>query len=86
MGVTGGVSGYLQSVLVPEMALALVMEDADCDAEEARRIIKESSDIGDALNEVEQEKVPRSTAMVNLIDSDDEDEEDYHDDSLLLND
>lgn len=59
MGVSGGVSGYLQSVLVPEMALALVMEDAGCGVDEARRIIVESSDIGDALNEVEEKKVPQ---------------------------
>lgn len=74
MGVSGGVSGYLQSVLVPEMALALVMEDADCDADEAKRIIEESSDIGEALNEAEEEKVPQSTARLLR----DESEENLH--------
>lgn len=58
MGVRGGVSGYVQSVLVPEMVMALVMEDADCESDEAMRIISDSTDIGDALNEVEEEKVP----------------------------
>ncbi|GAB7354114.1 hypothetical protein MBLNU459_g4678t1 [Dothideomycetes sp. NU459] len=58
MGVSGGVSGYVQAVLVPEMAQALVMEDTGLGAEEARRIIAESSDVGEAVNEEEEEKVP----------------------------
>ena len=62
MGVSGGVSGYLQSVLVPELALALVMEDASCTADEARQIISDSLEIGETLNGEEEEKVPHPAA------------------------
>ncbi|KAL1311645.1 hypothetical protein AAFC00_001755 [Neodothiora populina] len=80
-GVSGGVSGYLQSVLVPEMALALVMEDADCSVEKARQILAESSDIGDALNEAEEETVPQS---IDVSDADDRyGAEEHYDDDLL---
>lgn len=74
MGVSGGVSGYLQSVLVPEMALALVMEDAGCTAEEARRIVAESYEIGEALNEEEEEKVPQPTGVASWRGSDEDSE------------
>lgn len=39
------------------MALALVMEDASCGVEDAKRIISESSAIGEAVNEAEEEMV-----------------------------
>lgn len=48
----------MQSVLVPELATCLVMEDADVDTEEARQIITESGDIGELLNAEEEENVP----------------------------
>jgi len=60
-GVVGGVSGYVQSVLVPELAVALVMEDCGVDAEEARQILLDSADIGEALNSEEAEKVDRGS-------------------------
>ncbi|KAF1353687.1 RTC4-like domain-containing protein [Delphinella strobiligena] len=63
VGASGGIPGYVQSVLVPELALELVMEDADCDKEEARRIIMESSEIGEALHEAEEEEVPQNNAL-----------------------
>lgn len=63
VGASGGIPGYVQSVLVPELALELVMEDADCDEGEARRIIMESSEIGEALHEAEEEEVPRINAL-----------------------
>lgn len=70
MGVSGGVSGYVQTVLVPEMAQGLVMEDLGVGAEEARRVIAESSDIGDAVHEEEEEKVPRR--VIDLSDAEGE--------------
>ncbi|GAB7343497.1 hypothetical protein MBLNU457_1511t1 [Dothideomycetes sp. NU457] len=60
-GVVGGVSGYVQSVLVPELAVALVMEDCGVDTKEARQILLESADIGEALNAEEVEKVDRGS-------------------------
>ncbi|KAK4973242.1 hypothetical protein LTR66_011225 [Elasticomyces elasticus] len=55
VGVSGGVSGYVQAVLVPELALALVKEDMDVDAERAREVMTEGTDVGDLLNEEEEE-------------------------------
>lgn len=57
-GVSGGVSGYVASVLVPELAISLVKEDAGVDARRAREIISESADIGELLNGEQDEKVP----------------------------
>lgn len=65
-GVSGGVSGYVQSVLVPELASCLVMEDAAVDAVRAREILAESADIGDVLNEEEEEKVQRKAASTQM--------------------
>lgn len=60
----------MQTVLVPEMAQALVMEDLRLDPEEARHVIAESSDIGDAINEEEEEKVPRRVIDVSDAEED----------------
>ncbi|OAL67786.1 hypothetical protein A7C99_0917 [Trichophyton rubrum] len=46
-----GVSGYVQAVLVPELTTILVKEDMDVDDEEARRIMQDSMEIGDLLNQ-----------------------------------
>lgn len=53
----GGVSGYVQAVLVPELAILLVKEDMGVDDEEARVILQESIEIGDLLNEEEEEVI-----------------------------
>ena len=42
---------YLQSVLVPEVAARLVMEDMGVGEEEARRVLRESSKVGELLND-----------------------------------
>lgn len=52
-----GVSGYVQAVLVPELAVLLVKEDMKVDDEEARVILQESIGIGDLLNEEEEEVI-----------------------------
>lgn len=54
---SGGVSGYVQAVLVPELAVLLVKEDMKVDDEEARVILQESIEIGDLLNEEEEEVI-----------------------------
>ncbi|SPQ17896.1 d5bcff9f-98a4-4caf-ac41-dca466338caa [Thermothielavioides terrestris] len=46
-----GYTVYLQSVLVPELAVRLIMEDMSVGEEEARRILEESSDVGELLND-----------------------------------
>ncbi|PKS06342.1 hypothetical protein jhhlp_007090 [Lomentospora prolificans] len=46
-----GYSIYVQVVLVPELAVRLVMDDMDVEAEAARRILEESAAIGELLCE-----------------------------------
>ncbi len=46
-----GVTMFLQSVLVPELTVRLIMEDMDVGEEEARRILEESTEVGDLLND-----------------------------------
>ncbi|KAJ6190659.1 hypothetical protein N7519_000680 [Penicillium mononematosum] len=47
---TAGVAGYTQSVLVPELAVLLVKDDMKVTDEDARRIMRESMDIGHRVN------------------------------------
>ena len=54
-----GVSGYVQAVLAPELAVMLVMDDMKTDQEGAREILRDSIDIGNLLNEEEDEVVQR---------------------------
>lgn len=53
----GGVSGFVQAVLAPELAVMLVKDDMGVDDEQARVILKESFDIGNLLNEEEDEAI-----------------------------
>ena len=46
-----GVGGYVNAVLVPELAVRLVMEDMDlADEQRARDVLSESSNVGILLN------------------------------------
>jgi len=54
---SGGVSAYVQAVLVPELAIWLVQGDMGVDEVQARQILQESIDIGDLLNEEENEDI-----------------------------
>ncbi|GAM82749.1 hypothetical protein ANO11243_007350 [Dothideomycetidae sp. 11243] len=56
--VAGGVSGFVQAVVVPELALALIMEDMGTDAEEARTVLDQSTELGNMLNSEEDEHLP----------------------------
>ncbi|KAJ5964291.1 uncharacterized protein N7479_004167 [Penicillium vulpinum] len=47
---TTGVAGYTQSVLVPELAVLMVKDDMKVNDEDARRIMRESMDIGGRVN------------------------------------
>lgn len=64
-GVAGGVSGFVQAVLVPELAQRLVMEDMRVGDDRARDVIVESAELGDLLNPEAEEKV---TEVVELDD------------------
>lgn len=46
-----GVTSYVQTVLVPELAVRLICEDMGLAVEEARQVMRESVGIGDLLNE-----------------------------------
>ena len=56
-----GVSGYVQAVLVRELAVLMIQEDMGCGAQRARDILKESIGIGDLLNEEEEEELRHVT-------------------------
>ncbi|KAK4234974.1 RTC4-like domain-containing protein [Achaetomium macrosporum] len=46
-----GHTAYLQSVLVPELAVRLIMEDMSVGEEEARKILTDSSAVGELVND-----------------------------------
>lgn len=46
----GGVAAFIQTVLVPELGVRLIMEDMDVEEAEARIILDESREIGEKLN------------------------------------
>ena len=54
---SGGVSDYVQAVLVPELAVLLVMDDMNADQDKAREILRGSIDIGNRLHEEEDELI-----------------------------
>ena len=66
----GGVSRYVQAVLVPELAVFLVMDDMSVDEEEARGVLRDSIDMGNLLNEEEDEiitdPVPKEQEVVEI--------------------
>jgi len=66
-GASGGVSGYVHAILVPEMALGLIMEDMNCDRDKAQVILTDSADIGELFNAEEDEKVPQ--VEIDLLDT-----------------
>ena len=53
----GGITDYVRAVLVPELATLLVMDDMGVDAEEARKVLRESIEIGNFLNEEQDDEV-----------------------------
>jgi hypothetical protein len=66
-GASGGVSGYVHAILVPELALGLIMEDMNCDRDKAAIILTDSADIGELFNAEEDEKVPQ--VEIDLLDT-----------------
>jgi hypothetical protein len=54
---TAGVVAYSQAVLVPELSVLLVKEDMGVNAEDARQILRDSTDIGEKLNFDPNDKV-----------------------------
>ena len=52
-----GVTNYVRAVLVPELATLLVMDDMKVDAEKARVVLRDSVELGNFLNEEEDETI-----------------------------
>ena len=50
-------AAYIQAVLAPELATLLIMDDMGVDEENARVILRDSIDIGNLLNEEEDEAI-----------------------------
>jgi len=68
----GGVSGYVQSVLVSELATRLVMQDMDVSEERARQVLEESGEIGELVNEDVNEATQMPLSQPATICSEDE--------------
>jgi RTC4-like domain len=62
----GGVTGYISSVIVPEVGIRLIMDDLKVDWENARKIMKESIAYGAVIN----------AAVITDDDDDDDEDED----------
>ncbi|KAI0136734.1 RTC4-like domain-containing protein [Xylariales sp. AK1849] len=56
-----GHSGYVQAVLVPELAVRLIIEDMNVTEEEAREIMSESAELGEFLHEETSDVVMRGS-------------------------
>jgi len=56
-GVSGGVAGYVQSVLVPELAVSLIREDLGVKSQrDPVKMLEESAELGETLcPEIESE-------------------------------
>ena len=67
---SGGVSRYVQAVLVPELAVLLIKDDMKVDEERAREVLRDSVDIGNLLNEEEDEIItdpaPKEQEVVDM--------------------
>lgn len=54
---TAGPTTYAQAVLVPELAVLLIKEDMNVDSQDARQILRDSTDIGNRLNAAEDDQI-----------------------------
>ncbi|KAK0126269.1 hypothetical protein ONS95_007881 [Cadophora gregata] len=66
-----GFTAYVQSVLVPEVVVRLIMEDMDVDVEKGREILADSVNVGELLSEEIKDVVTKR-----VVDSEGEDESD----------
>ncbi len=62
-GIAGGVSGFVQAVLVPELTLQLIMDDLKVSESKARDVAAESMELGDLLNPEIEERMDRSVQL-----------------------
>lgn len=68
---SGGVSRYVQAVLVPELAVLLIKDDMGVDEDRAREVMRDSVDIGNLLNEEEDEIIaepaPKEREVIDVM-------------------
>lgn len=55
-----GYTGFVQSVLVPELAVRLIQEDLSLDEDKAREVMVESRELGEILNDEKRQSKPRT--------------------------
>ncbi|TVY85483.1 hypothetical protein LSUE1_G000160 [Lachnellula suecica] len=67
-----GPTAFVQSVLVPEVTVLLIMEDMNVEVEEARNILEESAGVGELIHEEIRDVVKKRI-------EDSEDEDDFDD-------
>ena len=66
----GGVSGFVQSVLVPELGVRLIMEDMAVNEDKAKIIAKDTVKIGELVNDDE--------GSMDMDEFDDDESDDEH--------
>lgn len=77
-----GYTAFVQSVLVPELAVKLIQEDmGDINTEKARDIMEKSRAIGELLNDEKQEAHPKRAVQEAVTEEEDGDSSQKHDDS-----
>lgn len=80
----GGITGYAQSVLVPELAVCLIKEDMHVNDDEARKVLSESTKIGRLVHEEEEERVAiTNDAVLENSGSRDEDNSELGENTML---
>ncbi|KAK4220292.1 RTC4-like domain-containing protein [Rhypophila decipiens] len=72
-----GHTAYLQTVLVPELAVQLIKEDMSVTEEKARTIMEESTTVGELLNEEVKDVVLESEDEKDKTDDQSEDDSDF---------
>lgn len=76
-----GYTGFVQSVLVPELAVKLIQEDMSLDADEAREVMKESRAAGEILNDEKRESQKQIQVEDDSAEDDAGDESEGHGDN-----
>ena len=56
-------SGFIQAVLVPELAVQLIAEDLKVSEVKARDVAVKSAELGDLLNSEIEERIDRAMQM-----------------------
>ncbi|CAN8099267.1 unnamed protein product [Discula destructiva] len=63
-----GYTGFVQSVLVPELAVKLIQEDLSLDEAKARELMIESRAVGEILNDEKRHSQSQAQARISILD------------------